>query len=774
MLRKLATAIVERPRLVLGATAIFLVLAGVFGGGVSDRLGVGGFDDPGSESAAAGRFLDERFGASPNLVLQVTAKNGDVDAPEVAAKAAALTRWLQQEPDVKVVGSYWSGAPAELRSTDRRSALVLLHLSGTEEAAAKHTRQIVDRLPVGDPAVKVRAGGQLGLTGEIESRVHADLVLSESIALPATLILLVVAFGGVVAALVPLAMGVASIMTTLLTLLGLSLLTDVSVHALTVATAFGLGLAIDFGLLMVSRFREERERGHAPKQAVVETVATAGRTILFSAATVTFAMAGLLAFPLYFLRSVGLAAIAVVVVAAAGAVVVLPALLAVAGGRIDSLMLIRRRAAVSTDSAFWRRTAAAAMRRPAVASLPVVALLLVMAAPFLHAQFAPADERALPVASAARQVTASLRTDYPADITSAITVVAEKDNATLEVVGAEISQLPDVAFVDGAYGRFGKGKQLVEAGPAAARFNADGAGYLLVQPSVDGRSDAAQQLVRSIRALPDVAQHRLAVGGPAAVQVDSKAAIVDRLGIVLAVVAIAMFVLLFLFTGSVVIPLKALILNALVLSAVLGAMVWLFQDGNLGSLLGVTPAPLNIPMTVLLCCIVFGLSVDYEIFLLSRIKEAREAGASTVQATVDGLGKVGRIVTSAAALLTVTLFSFATGLSFMKMFGIGTGLAILLDATMVRGVLVPAFMRVAGEVNWWAPRPLRRLHAVIGLRESQAPPARVVDEPTVRVPVALATAERAELEWLRAENAALHRLIAERLPFTAHATPSNR
>jgi Predicted drug exporters of the RND superfamily len=383
MLRKLATGIVEHPRLVLAATVLLLVLAGALGGGVTDRLKVGGFDDPGSESAAAGRFLDERFGASPNLVLQVTAKKGTVDAPDIAAAAVDLSRRLLQEPDLKLVGSYWDGGTSELRSTDRRSGLILLHIGGSEEAAAQHTERIVAELPAADPSVEIRAGGPLGLAGEIDTRVHDDLIVSESIALPATLILLVVAFGGIVAALVPLAMGVASIMTTLLTLLGLSLVTDVSVHALTVATAFGLGLAIDFGLLMVSRFREERDRGHPPQQAVVEAVATAGRTILFSAATVTFAMAGLLAFPLYFLRSVGLAAIAVVVVAAVGAVVVLPALLAVIGSRIDSLVVIRRRTAVSANSRFWRRTAAAVMRRPVLTALPVVALLLVLAVPFL-------------------------------------------------------------------------------------------------------------------------------------------------------------------------------------------------------------------------------------------------------------------------------------------------------------------------------------------------------------------------------------------------------
>jgi RND superfamily putative drug exporter len=476
---------------------------------------------------------------------------------------------------------------------------------------------------------------------------------------------------------------------------GLSFVTDVSVHALTVATAFGLGLAIDFGLLMVSRFREERDRGHDQQQAVIEAVATAGRTILFSAATVSCALASTFVFPLYFLRSVGLAAIAVVAVAAIGALVVVPALLALAGSRIDSLTIIRRRHQVAADSPFWRRTAAAVMRRPLLTALPVIALLVALAVPFLHATFAPADERALPPDSPARQVTADLRTDYAGDRAGAITVIAASGRPALEQIGQEVSALPGVENVDRAHN----------------------GGYLLVRPADGSGSAQAKRLVESIRGLPSVAQRHVLVGGPDAVLIDSEAAIVDRLPLALAVVGVAMFVLLFLFTGSIVVPLKALVLNVFALAAVLGAMVWAFQDGH-AAFLGVTPAPLNIPMTVLLCILVFSLSVDYEIFLLGRIKEARDRGAGTTEATIDGLGRVGRIVTSAAALLTVTLFSFSTGLSFMKMFGIGTGLAILMDATLIRGVLVPAFMRFAGEYNWWAPRRLRRLHGSIGASES--------------------------------------------------------
>ncbi|MGW3483566.1 MMPL family transporter [Rhodococcus indonesiensis] len=719
MLTRLATRIVDHPRRVLAIALTFMVLAGVLGTGVSAELKVGGFNDPDSESSLAESFLDERFGGStPNLILQVTARSGDVNNPEVMVAAQRLERRIAAEPEVTVVGSYWTTQLPDLRSADSRSALVLLHVGGSAEQAARHTTAILAALPAEDPAVRVAAGGRLGLTDALETQVAQDLKLAESIALPATLLLLIVAFGSVVAALLPLSLGVVSILATMLVLFVLAKITDVSVYALTVATAFGLGLAIDFGLLLVSRFREERAAGKLPREAVIESVATAGRTILFSAATVTVAMGGMLVFPLYFLRSVGLAAMVVVGTAAVSAVVVLPAILALLGGRIDSLTVRRRRDRLATDSPFWRRTAAAVMRRPVRAALPVLVLLLLLGTPALHAQFATPDARALPADSPAREVTTAIRDDYAADSSDAATVVARDDAAALERVAREVSALDEVARVDGAFGRYRHGMPVAGPGPHSARFTAGDAGYILVEPTAEAHSESAQDLVRRIRTLPTVTENHFAVGGPTAALIDSNSAITARLPLALTLLAASTFVLLFLFTGSVIVPIKALLLNVCVLVAVTGVMVLLFQDGHLTAITGVTPAPLTIGMVVLVCCIAFSLSVDYEIFLLSRIKEARDGGASLTEATIDGLGRVGRIVSSAAALLSVTLLSFSTGLSFLQMFGIGTALAVLIDATLVRGVLVPAFMQVAGEYNWWAPGPLRRLHARIGLGES--------------------------------------------------------
>lgn len=711
MLGQLAVFTVRRPKMVLAAVLVLLGISIVFGGGVSDKLGVGGYTDPASESTKADEFLDHNFGTTSNLVIQVLPHQGTVDSPEAAAAENRVRQVVATEPEAKVTRSFRDGSATDLRSKDGRSGLILVHVGGTADQAAAAASRIIASLP-DDPNVAVRAGGALGVQQEIRVKVKHDLKVSESIALPISLAVLVIVFGGLIAAFLPVVVGITSIVTTLLVLLLMTKVTDVSVHALTVATAFGLGLSIDFGLLMVSRFREERDNGRDHQAAIIATVATAGRTIIFSAATVTLAMTGLLVFPTYFLRSVGITASATVILSAFSAIVVLPALLALLGKRIDSLAVIRRKVPLSADSLFWRRFAQAVTRRPLFYALPVVAVLLGLGMPFLKVQFATPDERALPSNSNARSVSESLQDDFALDPSQAITLVTRADADALKTLAAEVSRMDGVVLVNGPIGRYEHG-QIVGQAPAPGQ---SGASYAFVYLSVDAHSDIAEQLVHDIRA--KITDHQVEVGGPTATLIDSRDAIADRLPLAIALIAISTFILLFLFTGSIVVPIKALLLNLLVLSAVLGIMVWIFQDGHLASVLGITPAPLNLSMVVLLCSIAFSLSVDYEIFLLSRIKEARESGMSNNDAIVVGLGRVGRIISSAALLLTITLVSFANGLSFMKMFGIGTALAVVIDATIIRGVIVPAFLRVAGELNWWAPRPLRWLHSRIGISEA--------------------------------------------------------
>ncbi|MDT5221887.1 MAG: putative drug exporter of the superfamily [Mycobacterium sp.] len=710
MLRRLAAFTVRRPKLVLVAVLVLLGVSVALGGSVSDKLGTGGNTDPKSESSKADEFLDQHFGTTSNLVIQLLPREGTVDSPEVAAVRDRVLRLIAAESSAKITRSFGDEGASDLRSKDGRSGLMLVHVGGTADQAAETAKRIIASLP-NDANVQVRAGGSLGVQQEIRDKVKHDLKTSESIAVPISLAVLVLVFGGLVAAVLPIVVGVVSIVSTLSVLLLMTTITDVSVHALTVTTAFGLGLSIDFGLLMVSRFREESANGREHHQAIIATVNTAGRTILFSAATVTLAMTTLLVFPTYFLRSVGLAATATVLLSAFSAIVVLPALLALLGKRVDSLAIIRRKVPLSADSLFWRRFAEVVTRHPLLYALPVVVVLLGLGVPFLNAQYATPDERALPTDSSARLVAESLQKDFQLDPSQSITLVTRNDAEVLTKLAADVSRMNGVLLVTGPIGRYEHG-QLVGQAPATAT----GASYAFVYLSVQADSEIAQHLVRDIRA--KITNHQVEVGGPTATLIDSSAAIAIRLPLAISLIAVATFILLFLFTGSVIVPVKALLLNLLVLSAVLGIMVWIFQEGHLASTLGFTPAPLNPSMVVLLCAIAFSLSVDYEIFLLSRIKEARDSGLDNNASTVIGLGRVGRIVTSAALLLTITLISFANGLSFMKMFGIGTALAVVIDATIIRGVVVPAFLRLAGDLNWWAPRPLRWLHSRIGISEA--------------------------------------------------------
>lgn len=752
MLRQLATFTVRRPKAVLAAVLVLLGISVVLGGSVSDKLGTGGNTDPAAESSQAEEFLDQHFGTTSNLVIQLLPREGTVEAPDVAPVRDQVLRLIAAEPKAKVTRAFGDEGAGDLRSRDGRSGLILVHVGGTADEAADTAKRIIAKLP-SDPNITVRAGGSLGVQQEIRDKVKHDLKTSESIAVPISLAVLVIVFGGLIAAALPVVVGVVSIVSTLSVLLLMTTLTDVSVHALTVTTAFGLGLSIDFGLLMVSRYREECANGKGHHQAIIATVNTAGRTILFSAATVTLAMTSLLVFPTYFLRSVGLAATATVLLSAFSAIVVLPALLALLGKRVDSLAVIRRKVPLSADSLFWRRFAEVVTRRPLLYALPVVAALLALGVPFLHAQYATPDERALPTSSSARLVAESLQHDFSLDPSQAITLVSRNDADALAKLAAEVSGMDGVVLVNGPIGRYEHGQPV---GPVPA---ASGAGYAFVYLSVQADSDKAQHLVRDIRA--KISNHQVEVGGPTATLIDSRAAIADRLPLAIALIAVATFILLFLFTGSVVVPVKALLLNLLVLSAVLGVLVWIFQQGHLSGLLGFTPAPLNPSMVVLLCAIAFSLSVDYEIFLLSRIKEARVSGLSNDASTVIGLGRVGRIVTSAALLLTITLISFANGLSFMKMFGIGTALAVVIDATIIRGVVVPAFLRVAGDLNWWAPRPLRWLHSRIGISETPADedtPAHehtpAAEAPAAEAPAAEAPAPAEDLAVAAAVQAA--------------------
>lgn len=699
MYRRAGVFVTRRPRLVLLAALVFLLVSAGFGAGAAGRLKTGGYDDPQSGSSRAARVAAEHLGASPNLVLVARAPGGSVDDPAARSAGEELTSRLAAQPHVSGVNAYWTDRAAELRGRDGGTAMLLAHVDGEGEQLAARVRRLSGELtaPTGPaPALRVTAGGTALTDAELQDIAESDLKRAEYVVLPGTLILLVLVFGSVVAAALPLLIGVLAVAGTLLVLSVLGAVTDVSVFALNLTTALGLGLGIDYGLLIVSRFREELAGGYRPRNAAVRTVRTAGHTIGFSAATVCAALATLLVFPPYFLRSFAYAGIAVVVIAAVSAVTVLPALLTLLGARVNAWPVPwRHRVRTGSRSPFWEGLARVVVRRPLIAALPVIGLLLALAAPFAHAGFATPDDRALPVSASSRQTGDQVRGAFDMKGSGALSVVmtGTAPRPAREEYARRLSALPQVARVVGPVG--------------------DDPAQLSVVPLADPGSRAAQQLVREIRRTPAPAGTGVLVGGPSAVLVDAKDTVGDRIPLALALIALTTFALLLGFTRSVLLPLKAIALNVLSLTAVLGAMVWIFQTGHLSHLLGFTPGPLSTTMPVLLFCIVFGLSVDYEVFVLARIKEAHDAGQDTAASIVSGVARTGGIVTTAGALLAFTLLSFGTSrVSLLQFFGIGAGLGVLLDATLVRGVLVPALMRLAGGLNWWAPRPLRRREPV--------------------------------------------------------------
>ncbi|EST34810.1 MMPL family transporter [Streptomyces roseochromogenus] len=730
MYRWLGAFATRRPRCVLLAALGFLVLSLVVGASATSRLKTQGYDDPASDSSFAARVTAPYPGTDANLIVVVRVRHGGVDGSATRGEGRTLTRRLAAQPYVSDVSSYWSGGAPGLRGRDGRSALLLAHVDGGAEQLGPRAERVRAALS-GDPALTVRVGGPALAGSETQHLAAADLKRAEAVVLPGTLALLVLVFGSVVAAALPLLIGVLAIGGTLLALSLLGAVTDVSVFALNLTTALGLGLGIDYGLLIVSRFREELTAGHESREAARRTACTAGHTIFFSAATVCAALAALLLFPPYFLRSFAYAGIAVVAVAAVAATTVLPALLALLGPRVNAWAVPwRRRARAGCASRFWERLAGVVVCRPVLAALPVLALLAVLAAPFTHAEFATPDDRALPRITSSRQAGDLLRGDFDRGSGGALTVFLTSPTPQTALDYAPgLSRLPGVAEVVGPSGVWREGRRVAPPGSAATRLLPSGPGapaLFSVVPSVDPRSGPAQRLVRTIRRTPTPAGTEIHVGGPSAALVDAKDTIARRLPIAAAVIAASTFVLLFLFSRSLVLPLKAIALNCLSLAAVLGAMVWVFQAGHLSTLLGFTPGPLSTTMPVLLFCIVFGLSVDYEVFVLARIKEAHDAGHDTADAIVNGVARTGGIVTTAGALLAFTLLAFGTSrVALVQFFGIGAGLGVLLDATLVRGVLVPALMRLAGGLNWWAPWTSAGRPPPAGPPRERPPPDRV-------------------------------------------------
>lgn len=728
------------PKVVVVLALVVTVMSLAGGFSVVSRLSSGGFDAAGTPSARVTDVLEQEYGVSdPDVVLLVTASDGVVESGGAREFGRELTASLRAlGPEVDSVTSYWDDERVRsLRSSDGEQALIALSLNGETNAKLSFLSDLPERVELSNDAAVAQVGGSAEVFRVIQEQIVRDMVVAEGIAVTISMILLLLVFRSVGAALLPLAMGLMAASATLLTLNIVSRFAEVSIFAMNLTSALALGLGIDYGLLMVSRFREELAAGRSVAEAVRITRATAGRTVLFSGLTVGLALGSLLVIPLPFLRSFAYAAIPVVLVAMATAIVVLPAILRLLGHRIEWLPLTRAPRISPSDDAFARVGRWSIRHRIVIAIVGIVGLGA-LAAPFLHVQIGKSDERVLRAEAPIRGVMSDISENFPENAAFPITVLIPRgsaDPADVEALGRQISTVGQVGLVQGPQGVWSQGEVIGPAQPAVEAAGADHWRFTALLESGEDPYGASTQ--QSVAAISDLVVGRDGiVGGETARLMDTTQVIGDRLPWVIGLIILTSLILVFLLTGSVVVPIKAIVLNLLSLSATFGVMVWGFQDGNLAGLLGFTATGyLDNAMPALIFCAAFGLSMDYELFLVSRIHEEYLRTGDNDAAIVEGLRHTGSVFTSAALLLAVVFAGLiASGVSLIQMAGLGIVLAIVLDATLIRCFLVPSLMSLMGRANWWAPGPLRALHARIGLRESAEAPAHDDRAETSRIP----------------------------------------
>jgi RND superfamily putative drug exporter len=701
----------RRRRLTLGITLVFVVFAAVWGTGVFGKLSSGdNFTPPASQSQRETGQASQVFGRNDaDVVVLYRSATMTVSDPAYRRAVTAALSGLPRA-DVARVSTYWSTGSPRLVSADRHATYAVLQLSGADDAARHTTYDAVKAglapASLAASGVTARVGGTVPTEVAINSEVTADIAKAEGFSMPVLLILLLVIFGSLAAASLPVAIGGLAILGSLTVLRLLTMATTVSIYSVNITTILGLGLAIDYGLFMVTRFREELHRQPTVEQAVGRTVATAGRTVAVSGVTVAVALTSLMLFPEGFLRSMGYGGVATVAVDMLAALTVLPALLAVLGPRVNALR-IRRSVhwrAVAETSGAWYRLANSVMRRPMLYAAVIVIVLLALGAPFLRISWGGTDARTLPAASTVRQVSEALDSQFPANSTDPIeALVTGASAANPAELASYLHRIDAIPGVTGA--------QVTGVKGDTTRIDI---GYQ--PPSV---SSAARQIVTQIRDTAPPPGSAVLVGGTTAGLVDELASLGATLPWMALLVGLSTFVLLFLAFGSLVLPLKAIVMNVLSLSATFGVIVWIFQWGHLSGLLQFTPTgSIDPTMPILMLAIIFGLSMDYEVFLLSRIRERYDQTGDNTASVAAGLQRTGGLITSLALLLIIVVGAFsASGITFIKLTGVGMIVALLVDATIIRVLLVPATMRLLGRANWWAPRPLRRLYARYGIRE---------------------------------------------------------
>lgn len=697
MFERLGKLVVRRSKAVLIIFAITILAAGGVGSLAFSKLDSGGYSDLSSDSAKAATYLTEKFHVvEPVAVLVVDTGNKPVNDPEIAQAAIALEKKVAQVPGISRTLSFWStsGAPS-MKSTDGKAAFLFAYanLKATDfDKLGNIGAQIQEEFDGANGDLTVYASGSGVITHAINHKIEKDLALAESIAIPLTFLLLAFVFGALVASAMPLVVGVSAILGAFFIIYLITLFTNVSIFALNLITGLGLGLGIDYALLMVNRFREELHAGKSVEESILVTVNSAGKTVFYSGLTVLVTLSALLFFPLNFLKSFGYAGVSVVSLAVLGALIPLPAIMALLGHRIDK-GVVRKSGITPKEDGRWAHTARNVMRRPIPVVIGSLLILGIFAAPISNIAFAQVDSRVLPKSDPAAIGAAKILERFNGFEGSPIEVVIPNG------VGSETqvnSYLEKVSKVDG----------IARVSPIETYGN-----DLRIQviPSKASRSLAAEQIIHDIRDIPSPTS--TLIGGAAADFTDSQDGIARTLPWALGWIALWVMILIFIFTGSIILPIKAVLLNALSLLATLGAITWIFIDGHLKWLVGdfTVTGTLDTGSVILVAVVVFGLSMDYELFLLSRIREEHMSGKSNIESVAVGLQRSARIITAAALLLAVVFASFMiSGVTSIKMLGFGVALAVILDATLVRALLVPALMRLFGERNWWAPNALRR------------------------------------------------------------------
>jgi RND superfamily putative drug exporter len=691
---KLGHFIVRRKKQALATYLLAIILAGGFGAQVFSKFDSGGYSDPASDSARAWDYLENTFDVKDPTVVLIVKSKTRVDDPAVVASALKLEEEIRGEKSAEKVISYWStgGAPS-LKSLDNKSAFIFVYLKSSDftaiDKAGGYYQAKYDRNFEG---LDIDASGTAVFANAINGKIQDDLKLAEAISIPISFLLLVFIFGAMVASAMPLLVGVTAILGTFFVLYLLTFFTDVSIFALNLTTGLGLGLGIDYALLMVNRFREELNNGSSRDEAVVTTLKTAGKTVFYSGLTVILTLASMVFFPQNFFKSMGYSGVAVVALAVAGALIPLPAIMAILGKKINK-GVVRSGGIKPKEDGGWARLARFVMKRPVTVVILTTVALSVLIAPIANIKFSLVDSRVLPAKDPAASAAAFITDNFPGQESNPIEIIFPNGADQRDEINTFKSELPGVSGII----RIGDEVQVGEAI------------RLVAIHTMPPRTPEAEEMINEIRAL-SVPKGTL-IGGVAADYADTQGATARTLPWVMLWILVTVLILLFLFTGSILLPIKAILLNFASLAATMGVLTYIFIEGKFTFLVGdfTLTGTLDTSTVILIAIVAFGLSMDYEVFLLSRIKEEYEKGKSNEESVALGLQKSARIITAAALILATVFGIFViSGVTSIKMMGFGVAFAILLDATVIRGLLVPALMRLFGDWNWWAPKALKR------------------------------------------------------------------